>query len=73
MGIDGKEKPPYNPGDITFFGVRSVYSLLLAIIYLAFISLGLPIAQEILRQHGGRIWAKGGDGCNMFYVNLPEV
>lgn len=35
--------------------------------------LGLPIAQELLRQHGGRIWAKGGDGCNMFYVNLPEV
>ena len=35
--------------------------------------LGLPIAQEILRQHGGRIWAKGGHGCNMLYVNLPEV
>ena len=35
--------------------------------------LGLSIAQQILHQHGGKIWAKGGDGRNMFYVNLPEV
>lgn len=33
--------------------------------------LGLPIAQSIVEQHHGRIWAESGDGRNTFYVELP--
>lgn len=34
--------------------------------------LGLSIAQRIIEQHGGRIWAQGKDGWNSFFVSLPE-
>lgn len=33
--------------------------------------LGLSIAQGIVQQHRGRIWAQSRDGMNIFYVNLP--
>lgn len=33
--------------------------------------LGLSIAQSIVEQHHGRIWAESGDGRNTFYVELP--
>ena len=33
--------------------------------------LGLSIAEAIARQHGGKIWAEGGEGENLFYVELP--
>ncbi len=33
--------------------------------------LGLSIADSIVRQHGGRIWAESGDGINTFFVQLP--
>lgn len=33
--------------------------------------LGLSIAQGIVQQHRGRIWAQSRDGINTFYVNLP--
>ena len=35
--------------------------------------LGLSIAQRVVAEHGGRIWAQGeGDG-NTFFVTLPEA
>ncbi len=34
--------------------------------------LGLSIAQKIMEEHRGKIWAKGGEGCNQFFVQLPE-
>lgn len=33
--------------------------------------LGLPIAEGIVREHGGRIWASSCGGINTFYVSLP--
>lgn len=35
--------------------------------------LGLPIAMAITQRHGGKIWAKGDEAGNHFYVNLPTV
>ena len=35
--------------------------------------LGLPIAQSIVEQHHGRIWAESGEGRNIFYVELPTA
>lgn len=34
--------------------------------------LGLAIAQRIVSEHRGRIWAQGRDGVNTFFVSLPE-
>lgn len=33
--------------------------------------LGLSIAQSIVQQHRGRIWAQSRDGYNTFFVELP--
>jgi len=33
--------------------------------------LGLSIAESIVREHGGRIWAESEKGYNNFYVELP--
>jgi len=33
--------------------------------------LGLSIAENIVRAHGGRIWAESADGFNRFRVQLP--
>lgn len=33
--------------------------------------LGLSIAQGIVQQHRGKIWAQSQDGVNTFYVSLP--
>ncbi len=33
--------------------------------------LGLPIAQRIVQEHHGRIWAESRQGNNTFYVELP--
>ena len=35
--------------------------------------LGLSIAQGIVNQHGGRIWAESRDGVNSFYIELPSL
>lgn len=35
--------------------------------------LGLSIAQSIVGQHHGRIWAESGGGFNTFYVELPTT
>lgn len=35
--------------------------------------LGLSIAQNIIAAHGGRIWAEGAHGGNVFTVTLPEA
>lgn len=35
--------------------------------------LGLPIAEGIVGEHGGRIWAASAGGMNTFYVALPTV
>ena len=35
--------------------------------------LGLSIAQGIVREHGGRIWAASAGGMNTFYVSLPVM
>ena len=34
--------------------------------------LGLSIAQGIVEQHRGKIWAQSQDGYNTFYVSLPQ-
>lgn len=33
--------------------------------------LGLPIAQSIVQEHNGKIWAESQNGINTFYVQLP--
>lgn len=33
--------------------------------------LGLPIAEGIITEHHGRIWAESKNGYNVFYVSLP--
>ena len=33
--------------------------------------LGLSIAERIVSDHRGRIWAEGKDGTNTFFVALP--
>ncbi len=33
--------------------------------------LGLSIAESIVKNHGGKIWAESSDGNNVFYVRLP--
>jgi two-component sensor histidine kinase len=33
--------------------------------------LGLSIAESIVKQHRGKIWAESRDGINCFYVELP--
>lgn len=33
--------------------------------------LGLPIARNIVDQHGGKIWAESTGGVNTFFVQLP--
>ncbi|MBQ5310901.1 MAG: HAMP domain-containing histidine kinase [Oscillospiraceae bacterium] len=35
--------------------------------------LGLPIAESIIKEHGGRIWAESADGRNTFYVQLDKT
>lgn len=35
--------------------------------------LGLSIAHNIIKTHGGRIWAEPAKGGNVFFVTLPEV
>lgn len=35
--------------------------------------LGLSIAQRIVEDHGGRIWAESRDGVNTFFVQLPTI
>ena len=33
--------------------------------------LGLSIADSIIKEHNGKIWAESGNGHNIFYVSLP--
>ncbi len=35
--------------------------------------LGLPIAEGIVKRHGGRIWATSSGGVNAFFVTLPTI
>ena len=35
--------------------------------------LGLPIAESIVREHGGKIWAESREGINTFFVQLPVI
>ena len=35
--------------------------------------LGLSIAQNVVDAHGGKIWAEGVEGGNVFHVTLPEA
>lgn len=35
--------------------------------------LGLSIAQKIVEQHHGKIWAESKDGLNSFYITLPVI
>lgn len=35
--------------------------------------LGLSIAQQIVRRHGGKIWAESENGQNTFYAELPST
>ena len=33
--------------------------------------LGLSIADSIVREHRGKIWAESANGINTFFVQLP--
>ena len=33
--------------------------------------LGLAIAESVVENHKGRIWAESSHGLNIFYVQLP--
>ena len=35
--------------------------------------LGLSIAESIVSEHRGRIWAESDGGINVFFVQLPTV
>ena len=35
--------------------------------------LGLSIAQQIVEEHRGRIWAESREGTNRFFVQLPVL
>ena len=35
--------------------------------------LGLSIAESIVKEHKGRIWAESRNGANTFYVELPAI
>ena len=35
--------------------------------------LGLSIAQRVVAEHGGKIWARGEEEGNTFFVALPEA
>ena len=35
--------------------------------------LGLPIAESIVTEHGGRIRCEGGEGGNIFTITLPTA
>lgn len=35
--------------------------------------LGLAVAQGIVREHHGKIWAESGEGVNTFFVYLPVI
>ena len=35
--------------------------------------LGLSIAESIVHDHGGRIWAESTNGVNTFFVQLPTL
>ena len=35
--------------------------------------LGLSIADSIIKEHGGKIWAESADGINSFFVQLAMV
>ena len=35
--------------------------------------LGLAIAESIVKEHKGRIWAESRNGANTFYVELPAI
>ena len=35
--------------------------------------LGLAIAENIVKNHKGRIWAESAEGINTFRVELPMV
>ena len=35
--------------------------------------LGLSIAESIVKEHKGRIWAESKGGCNTFYVEIPII
>jgi len=32
--------------------------------------LGLSIAESIIKEHNGKIWAESENGCNTFFVSL---
>ena len=35
--------------------------------------LGLSIAESIVKQHKGKIWAESEGGINTFFVQLPTI
>ena len=35
--------------------------------------LGLAIAESVIKEHGGKIWAESAEGINTFFVQLPAL